>query len=51
MAMGVSPEDARGSVRLSLGCSTTAEEVDTAAAALIAAVEHLRRAEVAAARP
>lgn len=37
LAMGVAPEAALGTVRLSLGLGTTAEEVERAAAALIAA--------------
>ena len=37
LAMGLPPEEALGSVRLSVGRYTTAEEVDAAAAALIRA--------------
>lgn len=44
LAMGLAPEEALGSVRLSLGRYTTAEEVDAAADALIAAARRLRPA-------
>jgi cysteine desulfurase len=43
LAMGVDPGDAVGAVRLSLGRSTTAEDVDRAAAFLGAAARRLRR--------
>ncbi|MFO7274109.1 MAG: cysteine desulfurase family protein [Bacillota bacterium] len=46
LAMGLTPEDALGAVRLSLGRYTTAEEVDAAADALIAAAGRLRTAGV-----
>jgi cysteine desulfurase len=42
-AMGVGPEDARSSVRLSLGTTTTADEVDLAGKAVVDAVGRLRR--------
>lgn len=42
VALGVAPEDAVGSVRLSLGGGTTAEEVDRACADLAAAYEKAR---------
>jgi cysteine desulfurase len=44
LAMGVSPEEARGSLRLSLGPSTTPEEVEAAEAIIVATVERLRSA-------
>ncbi|MBX3312904.1 MAG: cysteine desulfurase [Actinobacteria bacterium] len=43
-AMGVAPEAAEGSLRLSLGWCTTAEEVDHALAVIPAAVAQLRAA-------
>jgi cysteine desulfurase len=42
LAMGLSPEEARSSVRFSLGRTTTKEEVDALIAALPAAVNRLR---------
>ena len=50
LAMGLSERRALGAVRLTLGRSTTGEDVDRAAAALIAAGEAARRAAPAAAR-
>lgn len=41
-AMGVSPETARGTIRLSLGRDTTAEDVERASSLLIGAWESLR---------
>ena len=41
-AMGVAPDLAQGSLRLSLGWSSTADDVDAALAALPSAVERLR---------
>jgi cysteine desulfurase len=41
-AMGVAPEHARGTVRLSLGWYTTEDEIDRAASLLVAAWEALR---------
>lgn len=43
LAMSITPADALGSVRLSLGRPTTAAEVDAAAAALVASWQRLRR--------
>lgn len=43
-AMGYSPELARGSLRLSLGYSTTPNDVDRVLSVLPAAVDRLRRA-------
>jgi len=43
LAMGLSPEDARSSVRFSLGPSNTAEEVDGLIGAVEQSVAHLRR--------
>jgi cysteine desulfurase len=43
LAMGLSPEDARSSVRFSLGPGNTAEEVDGLIDAVEASVAHLRR--------
>ncbi len=45
-AMGLSDEDARATIRFSLGRFTTAEEIDHAIGQVIAAVEHLREATV-----
>jgi cysteine desulfurase len=42
-AMGLTPERARASVRISLGRSNTAEQVDALVDALAASVAHLRR--------
>jgi cysteine desulfurase len=42
MAMGVGDALAHTSLRITFGRFTTAEEVDTAASALIRAVNHLR---------
>jgi len=43
LAMGLSPEDARSSVRFSLGPSNTAEQVDGLIEAVAQSVAHLRR--------
>jgi cysteine desulfurase len=43
LAIGLSPEDARSSVRFSLGKSNTAEQVDALVDALALSVAHLRR--------
>jgi cysteine desulfurase len=43
LAMGLSPEDARSSVRFSLGPSNTKEEVDALIEAVVESVAHLRR--------
>jgi cysteine desulfurase len=43
LAMGLKPEEARSSVRFSLGPQNTAEEVDGLIAAVEASVAHLRR--------
>ncbi|HVG63672.1 MAG TPA: cysteine desulfurase family protein [Hyalangium sp.] len=45
LAMGLPPEDALGAVRLTLGHGTTAEDVDTAAAALARAWRGVARGE------
>ncbi|MDG4834221.1 cysteine desulfurase family protein [Solwaraspora sp. WMMD1047] len=42
-AMGVSDERARAALRFSFGPATTADDIDTAAEATVAAVEQLRR--------
>jgi cysteine desulfurase len=42
LAIGLSPDEARSSLRLSLGRTTTAEEIDLAIAAIPRAVERLR---------
>ena len=42
LAMGVDPERARGSLRLSMGAETTAADVDAVIAAISVAVHHLR---------
>ena len=42
VAMGLSPREAFSSLRFSLGWNTTAEEIDQAAAAVIAAVRQIR---------
>jgi cysteine desulfurase len=42
LAIGLSPDEARSSLRLSLGRTTTAEEIDQAIAAIPQAVERLR---------
>ncbi len=44
LAMGVAPEDALGSVRLTLGRGTTEEEVDRAARALVESWRRLTKA-------
>ncbi len=44
LAMGIDPDIARGSLRLSLGWSSTQEDVQAALAALPEAVERVRRA-------
>jgi cysteine desulfurase len=43
LALGLSPEDARSSVRFSLGPSNTKEQVDGLTEAVVASVAHLRR--------
>jgi len=43
LAMGLSPEDARSSVRFSLGPSNTRDEVEGLIEAVVQSVEHLRR--------
>jgi cysteine desulfurase len=43
LAMGLTPEDARSSVRFSLGPSNTREQVDGLIEAVVQSVEHLRR--------
>jgi cysteine desulfurase len=43
LAMGLSPEDARSSVRFSLGPGNTVEQVDALIEAVTASVAHLRR--------
>jgi cysteine desulfurase len=43
MAMGLSPERARASIRFSLGRYNTVEEVDALGRAVVASVEHLRK--------
>lgn len=43
LAMGVAPEVAHGSLRFSLSRETTAEEINRAIAAVVAAVEQLRK--------
>ena len=45
-SMGVSPRLARGAVRLTLGRTTTCDDVDRATAAMVAAVCRVRRAGV-----
>jgi cysteine desulfurase len=42
LAMGLAPDVARGSIRLTLGWSTTAAEVEEALAVIPGAVEQLR---------
>jgi cysteine desulfurase len=42
LAMGVPPADALGAVRLSLGVTTTEEEVDAAACALVRGLQRVR---------
>jgi len=42
LAIGLSPDEARSSLRLSLGRMTTAEEIDQAIAAIPQSVERLR---------
>jgi cysteine desulfurase len=43
LAMGLTPEEARSSVRFSLGPGNTAEQVDGLIEAVVASAEHLRR--------
>lgn len=43
LAMGLSPEDARSSVRFSLGSGNTVEQVDGLIEAVVESVAHLRR--------
>jgi cysteine desulfurase len=45
-AIGLPPERARASMRFSLGCCNTAEQVDALVGALEGAVAHLRRISV-----
>jgi len=47
LAMGFSPEEARGALRLTLGWSSTAADVDALLAALPEAVERAQRAYAA----
>jgi cysteine desulfurase len=47
LAMGLSKEDARSSVRISLGPTNTVEEVDELIEAVVSSVAHLRRVSVA----
>jgi cysteine desulfurase len=42
MAIGLSPDEARSSLRFSLGRSTTAEEIDQAVGTIPQAVERIR---------
>lgn len=42
-AIGLKPEEARGSLRLSLGCHTTADDIDYALSVIPGVVEHLRQ--------
>lgn len=49
LAMGLSPEEARSSVRFSLGPGNTAEQVDALIGAVTASVAHLRRISTSAA--
>jgi len=46
IALGLSADRARSSLRFSLGRSNTAEQVDALADALAASVTHLRRISV-----
>ncbi len=46
LAIGLTPDRARASMRFSLGRSNTAEHVDALVEALVASVEHLRRISV-----
>jgi len=43
LAMGLSPQQARSSIRISLGLGNTEEQVDSLALALAESVKHLRR--------
>lgn len=43
LAMGLTPQQARSSIRISFGAGNTPEQVDALAVALQAAVKHLRR--------
>jgi len=43
LAMGLTPEDARSSVRFSLGPGNTLEQVDGLIEAVVASAAHLRR--------
>jgi cysteine desulfurase len=43
LAIGLRPEQARSTIRFSLGHSNTAEQVDALAEAVVASVEHLRK--------
>ena len=47
LAMGLSPEQARSSIRISLGPSNTSEDVDGLVEALVHSVAHLRRVSTA----
>jgi cysteine desulfurase len=49
LAMGLSPEDARSSIRFSLGPGNTAEQVDALIDAVAASARHLRRISTVAA--
>jgi len=51
LAMGVRPEVAHGSIRLSLGRDTTATEIDAATTALVESIARLRGSSAAAIRP
>ena len=44
LAMGISPEEALGTVRLTLGRGTTADEIERAAEILASAFDRIRRA-------
>ena len=47
LAMGVDPRFVMGSLRMSLGHTTTEQDIDRASSALIAAVNQLRRNKTA----
>jgi len=47
LAMGVDPRFISGALRMSLGHTTTEQEIDRASSALIAAVNQLRRNKTA----
>jgi cysteine desulfurase len=46
LAMGASPAEARGSLRLSLGHTSTQADVDATLDAIVPAVERARRAGI-----